>query len=54
MWSVESRYGPVIEMFEVEGSRERRVVIGFKMNSTSHFFRYIMHRRQYAHNLIIF
>jgi glutamate dehydrogenase len=41
MWSVESRYGPVIEMFEVEGTRERRVVIGFKMNSTSHFFRYV-------------
>jgi glutamate dehydrogenase len=39
MWSVESRYGPVIEMYEVEGTRERRVVIGFKMNSTSHFFR---------------
>ncbi|KIM85567.1 hypothetical protein PILCRDRAFT_816763 [Piloderma croceum F 1598] len=38
MWSVESRYGPVIEVFEVEGSREKRVVIGFKMNSTSHFF----------------
>jgi glutamate dehydrogenase len=42
MWSVESRYGPVIEMFEVEGTRERRVVIGFKMNSTSHFFRYVI------------
>jgi glutamate dehydrogenase len=38
MWSVETRYGPVIEMYEVEGTRERRVVIGFKMNSTSHFF----------------
>ena len=41
MWSVESRYGPVIEVFEVEGTRERRVVIGFKMNSTSHFFRFV-------------
>jgi glutamate dehydrogenase len=41
MWSVESRYGPVIEVFEVEGSREKRVVIGFKMNSTSHFFRFV-------------
>ena len=39
MWSVESRYGPVIEVFEVEGTRERRVVIGFKMNSTSQFLR---------------
>lgn len=38
LWSVESRYGPVIEMFEVEGTRERRMVIGFKMNSTAHFF----------------
>jgi glutamate dehydrogenase len=41
MWSVETRYGPVIEMYEVEETRERRVVIGFKMNSTSHFFRYL-------------
>ena len=23
MWSVQERYGPVIEVFEVEGSRER-------------------------------
>jgi glutamate dehydrogenase len=41
MWSVESRFGPVIEVFEVEGSRERRVVIGFKMSSTSHFLRFV-------------
>lgn len=41
MWKVESRYGPVIEVFEVEGSRERRMVIGFKMNSTSRFFRFV-------------
>jgi NAD-specific glutamate dehydrogenase len=40
MWSVESRYGPVIEVFEVEGSRERRIVIGYKMGGTSRFFRY--------------
>jgi glutamate dehydrogenase len=38
LWSVESRYGPVIEVFEVEGSRERRLVIGYKMGGTSHFF----------------
>ncbi|KAH8822558.1 NAD-specific glutamate dehydrogenase [Flagelloscypha sp. PMI_526] len=38
MWSVEQRYGPVIEVFEVEGSRERRVVIGYKMGGTRHFF----------------
>lgn len=38
MWSVEERFGPVIEFFEVEGTRERRVVIGYKMGSTKHFF----------------
>ncbi|KAK7464787.1 NAD-dependent glutamate dehydrogenase [Stygiomarasmius scandens] len=38
MWSVEERYGPVIEVFEVEGSRERRLVIGYKMGGTSRFF----------------
>ncbi|KAN0087658.1 Glutamate/Leucine/Phenylalanine/Valine dehydrogenase domain containing protein [Tylopilus felleus] len=38
MWQVESRYGPVMEVFEVEGSRERRLVIGYKMGGTSHFF----------------
>ena len=30
MSEVEARSGPVIEMFEVEESRERRVVIGYK------------------------
>ena len=39
MWNVENRYGPVIELFEVEGSRERRVVIGYKMGGTTQFFR---------------
>ncbi|TFK23414.1 glutamate dehydrogenase [Coprinopsis marcescibilis] len=38
IWNVESRHGPVIEVFEVEGTRERRVVIGFKMGGTSKFF----------------
>ncbi|KAL4242533.1 Beta-hexosaminidase [Abortiporus biennis] len=38
MWQVEKRYGPVIEVFEVEGSRERRLVIGYKMGGTSKFF----------------
>ncbi|ETW82147.1 hypothetical protein HETIRDRAFT_384544 [Heterobasidion irregulare TC 32-1] len=38
MWNVETRYGPVIEVFEVEGTRERRMVIGYKMGGTSHFF----------------
>jgi len=38
LWNVESRDGPVIEMFEVEGTRERRIVIGYKMGGTAHFF----------------
>jgi glutamate dehydrogenase len=38
MWNVETRYGPVIEQFAVEGSRERRLVIGYKMGGTSKFF----------------
>ncbi|KAH9028701.1 NADH-dependent glutamate dehydrogenase [Lactarius pseudohatsudake] len=32
MWNVEARYGPVIEVFEVEGTRERRLVIGALSN----------------------
>lgn len=40
MWEVENRYGPVLEMFEVEGSRERRLVLGYKMGGTSRYFRY--------------
>ncbi|KAI0824001.1 NAD-specific glutamate dehydrogenase [Trametes gibbosa] len=38
MWNVEQRFGPVIEVFEVEGSRERRLVIGYKMGGTKKFF----------------
>jgi len=38
MWNVEDRYGPVIEIFEVEGSREHRIVIGYKMGGISHYF----------------
>ncbi|CAA7258824.1 unnamed protein product [Cyclocybe aegerita] len=38
LWNVESRHGPVIEVFEVEGTRERRLVIGYKMGGTSNFF----------------
>ncbi|KAL0960963.1 hypothetical protein HGRIS_005961 [Hohenbuehelia grisea] len=38
MWNVEGRYGPVMEVFEVEGTRERRIVIGYKMGGTSRFF----------------
>ncbi|KAG8214676.1 NADH-dependent glutamate dehydrogenase [Butyriboletus roseoflavus] len=38
MWQVESRYGTVMEVFEVEGTRERRLVIGYKMGGTSRFF----------------
>jgi len=41
MWNVESRYGPVIEVYEVEGTRERRIVIGYKMGGTTHFFRLV-------------
>jgi glutamate dehydrogenase len=40
LWNVESRYGPVMEVFEVEGSREKRLVIGYKRGGTSKFFRY--------------
>lgn len=32
------RQGPVIEMFEVEGSRERRIVIGYRMETTTSYF----------------
>jgi glutamate dehydrogenase len=28
MWNVELRYGPIIEVFEVKGTRERRLVVG--------------------------
>ncbi|GBE84730.1 hypothetical protein SCP_0607100 [Sparassis crispa] len=38
MWNVEMCYGPVIEVFEVEGSCECRLVIGYKMGGTSKFF----------------
>ncbi|EMD39382.1 hypothetical protein CERSUDRAFT_93416 [Gelatoporia subvermispora B] len=38
MWHVETRHGPVIEVFEVEGSRERRLVIGYKIGGTNKFF----------------
>ncbi|KAF9288311.1 NAD-dependent glutamate dehydrogenase [Mortierella alpina] len=33
-----SRTGPVIEMFEVEGTRERRLVIAYKQQTTQSFF----------------
>lgn len=39
MWNVENRYGPVMEVFAVEGTRERRLVIGYKMGGTTRFFR---------------
>ncbi|KAF8631018.1 hypothetical protein AX15_002629 [Amanita polypyramis BW_CC] len=38
MWNVEARFGPVIEVFEVEGTRERRLVIGYRMGNTSRYF----------------
>ena len=42
MSNVEDRYGPVIEVFEVEGTRERRLVIGYRMGDTTNFFRLII------------
>ncbi|PFH54040.1 hypothetical protein AMATHDRAFT_73054 [Amanita thiersii Skay4041] len=38
MWNVEARHGPVIEVFEVEGTRERRLVIGYRIGGTSRYF----------------
>jgi glutamate dehydrogenase len=38
MTEVESGTGPVIEYFEVEGTSERRLVIGYKMGGTRHIF----------------
>ena len=32
------RTGPVIEMFDVQGSREKRLVVGFKQGTTQSFF----------------
>lgn len=32
------RMGPVVMAFEVEGSRERRIVIGYKKGGTTSFF----------------
>jgi glutamate dehydrogenase len=43
MWSVEERFGPVIKFYEVEGTREHRVVIGYKMGTTKHFFSALSH-----------
>lgn len=42
IWQVEGRHGPVMEVFEVEGTRERRLVIGYKMGGPSRFFRYAL------------
>lgn len=41
LWNVERRFGPVLEVFEIEGTKERRLVIGFKMGSISRYFRYV-------------
>ncbi|KAI8141644.1 Glutamate/Leucine/Phenylalanine/Valine dehydrogenase-domain-containing protein [Fennellomyces sp. T-0311] len=38
MRSVLQRTGPVIEMYEVKGTRERRLVIGYRQGSTQGFF----------------
>ncbi|GJJ15432.1 hypothetical protein Clacol_009709 [Clathrus columnatus] len=47
--TAETRYGPVIEMYEVESSRERRVIIGYKMGTTSHFFSALSDLYHYYH-----
>jgi glutamate dehydrogenase len=38
MNNVLQRTGPVIEMYQVEGSREHRLVIGYRQRSTQNFF----------------
>ncbi|KAG1469130.1 hypothetical protein G6F56_003439 [Rhizopus delemar] len=38
MQNVLQRTGPVIEMYQVKGSRERRLVIGYRQRSTKGFF----------------
>ncbi|KAL5524325.1 GDH2 [Sanghuangporus sanghuang] len=38
LWTVETRTGPVIEVFDVENSSEKRVVIGYRMGSTTSLF----------------
>lgn len=38
MRNVLQRTGPVIEMYEVQGSRERRLIIGYRQRSTQGFF----------------
>ncbi|KIJ94178.1 hypothetical protein K443DRAFT_134832 [Laccaria amethystina LaAM-08-1] len=38
LWKVESKLGPVIEVHDGEASREKWLVIGYKMGSTSRFF----------------
>ncbi|CEI97888.1 Putative Glutamate dehydrogenase [Rhizopus microsporus] len=38
MQNVLQRTGPVIEMYQVKGSRERRLIIGYRQRSTKGFF----------------
>ena len=38
MCNVLQRTGPVIEMYDVQGTRERRVIIGYRQRSTQCFF----------------
>ncbi|RCI03327.1 hypothetical protein CU098_001181 [Rhizopus stolonifer] len=38
MQNVLQRTGPVIEMYEVKGSREKRLIIGYRQRSTKGFF----------------
>jgi glutamate dehydrogenase len=38
MRNVLQRTGPVIEMYDVQGTRERRLIIGYRQRSTQGFF----------------
>lgn len=38
MYHVLQRTGPVIEMYDVQGTRERRLIIGYRQRSTQGFF----------------
>lgn len=38
MQNVLQRTGPVIEMYEVQGKRERRLIIGYRQRSTKGFY----------------
>ena len=39
MWNMQACFGPVIKVIKVEGSREHRLVIGYKTGDTKKFSR---------------